>query len=265
MSAEAILAGIAAGGTARLLVIAAHPDDETIGLGALLCRNPDSAVLHVTDGAPRDGRDAARHGFASVEDYALARRREALAALAIAGIPEERVLTLGIADQQTTLHLVPVAHRLTEAIHALRPDIVVTHAYEGGHPDHDAVAFAVRAALRALRSPPPLAEMTGYHAGPRGLEAGRFLPPEERAFAFPLGQEEAAKRRMLDAYATQRAVLSAFPLRTEWLRPAPEADFAQPPHPGTLFYEGHDWNMDGAMFRALAAAAQQGLGPMPWR
>jgi LmbE family N-acetylglucosaminyl deacetylase len=244
-----------------VLVVAAHPDDETIGLGALLARLRDATVLHVTDGAPRDGRDTAQHGFATREAYAAARRVEALAALAIAGIGADRAPVLGIADQEASLHLVPATHRIAELVEARRPGLVVTHAYEGGHPDHDAVAFAVRAALRLLPDPPPLAEMTGYHAGPDGIVAGRFLPPEGDVVAFQLDVAgEATKRAMLDCFVTQRAVLAAFPTCAELLRAAPPADFTRPPHAGTLFYERFPWGMDFTRFRAVARAALDGLG-----
>ena len=262
MNTGEILSRLAHGeaGGISVLVIAAHPDDETIGLGALLQRLPRATVLHVTDGAPRDGRDVALHGFASVAAYADARRAEALAALAIAGIPEDRALTLGIPDQEAALHMVPVAHRIAEALRKAKPELVVTHAYEGGHPDHDAVAFAVRAALQ-MAGVRPFAEMTGYHAGPQGIELGRFLPPEDEAIAFPLTPESAAaKQRMVGCFASQRAVLAAFPIADELLRPAPPADFTQPPHPGRLFYEHFAWGMHGTRFRILAAAARDGLG-----
>jgi LmbE family N-acetylglucosaminyl deacetylase len=261
VSARDLLARLSLGESHMpVLVVVAHPDDETIGLGALLCRLPDATVLHVTDGAPRNGLDAARHGFASVAAYAGARRTEALAALAIAGIPEERALTLGVPDQEATLHMVPVARRIAEAVRTCKPELVVTQAYEGGHPDHDAVAFATHTAL-AIGPPRPLVEMTGYHAGPEHIQVGRFLPPDTDIVAFALSAESArAKRRMVDCYVTQRDVLAQFPLTTELLRPAPPADFTRAPHSGILFYERFDWGMDGARFRVLAAAARDGLG-----
>ncbi len=63
------------------MIVVAHPDDETIGMGAQLCRLRDTLQLQVTDGAPRDGCDAAAHGFANIAEYAFARRVELRAAL----------------------------------------------------------------------------------------------------------------------------------------------------------------------------------------
>lgn len=71
---------------ARVAVVGAHPDDETIGAGAQLARLRRLTLVHVTDGAPRNGRDAAAAGFADPRAYAEARRAELDAALA-AGAP----------------------------------------------------------------------------------------------------------------------------------------------------------------------------------
>src|SRR5215211_5154219 len=81
---------------ARVLVVAAHPDDEVIGLGAQLSSLPGPIILHVTNGAPRDGRDVAMHGFPDCATYAAARRKELLAALALAGLPSDAAHSLGV-------------------------------------------------------------------------------------------------------------------------------------------------------------------------
>src|SRR5690242_7329714 len=48
--------------TRRVLVVVAHPDDEAIGAGALLCGIPEATIVHVTDGAPADPGYAQRKG-----------------------------------------------------------------------------------------------------------------------------------------------------------------------------------------------------------
>jgi len=55
---------------------------------------------------------------------------------------------------------------------------VVTHPYEGGHPDHDAAAFVtcMRCGSRGKRETPLLAmEMTSYHGVGGKLTVGAFL------------------------------------------------------------------------------------------
>ena len=57
-------------------VVVAHPDDETIAIGGQLARMRGVKIVHVTDGAPADMKDAEANGFSRREDYAAARRRD---------------------------------------------------------------------------------------------------------------------------------------------------------------------------------------------
>jgi LmbE family N-acetylglucosaminyl deacetylase len=248
----------------RLAVVAAHPDDETIGAGALLARRGFvDALIHVTDGAPRDMRDAAAHGFATREDYADARRGELDAALAAGGIAARRRVALGAADQEASLQLAPLARRLAGLLAEIRPQLVLTHAYEGGHPDHDAAAFVVHAACGLLGDAAPLiGEMASYHAAGGVFVAGEFLPDAEvEPTVLALDERECAlKHRLFECFATQRAVLAAFPVGVERFRPAPPCRFDRPPHAGAPYYEGFSWGMTGARWRELAASALVELG-----
>jgi LmbE family N-acetylglucosaminyl deacetylase len=128
-------------------VVVAHPDDEVIAAGARLPLLCNVSIVHVTDGAPRAMQDARAAGHATRDAYARARRGEAEAALALAGIPPRRLFALGIADQEASFRLAGLARRLARLLRERTMGVVLTHAYEGGHPDHDATAlpFMVRA------------------------------------------------------------------------------------------------------------------------
>jgi LmbE family N-acetylglucosaminyl deacetylase len=249
------------------LVLAAHPDDEVIGAGARLPRLRGAALFaHVTDGAPVDDKDARANGFASREEYARARRRELMAALSLAGLDESSTRELGLVDQEASLRLASLAGRVAHLLHELRPSLLLTHPYEGGHPDHDATAFAAHAACRLLERAgepaPALVEMTSYHNGPGGIQPGVFLPAagcEETSLVLS-NAERAFKQRLLECFPTQRQTLQYFSTDVEKFRRAPRYDFTRPPHDGTLFYEQFSWGMTGHRFRALAGAAMHELG-----
>jgi N-acetylglucosamine malate deacetylase 2 len=250
-------------GMGPVAVIAAHPDDETIGVGAQLARFPDVHLIHVTDGAPRNGRDASAFGFDSPQSYARARRAELRAAMALASIGPERLGWAGFVDQEASLDLAALARRLAEMLGALRPKIVLTHAYEGGHQDHDATAFGVHAACALLGSAAPeVREFTSYHAGNGGMEVGKFLAPgnTEQCRVVRLSEpERALKRRMMESFQSQQHMLRLFPVDVERLRKSPRYDFTAAPHPGPLYYEQFDWNMDGRRWRMLAGQALESL------
>jgi hypothetical protein len=72
-------------------------------------------------------------------------------------------------------------------------------------------------------------------------------------------QEQALKREMLDAFASQREVLRPFGIDRERFAIAPRSDFLQAPHPGTLHYERYDWGITGLEWRRQASTALQQL------
>lgn len=247
------------------MIAVAHPDDETIGIGAQLCRFCDALLVHATDGTPRDGHDAAAHGFATLADYADARRRELADALAAGGAAGIRREVLGIADQQACRSLLALTRRIAGLLQREHPAAILTHAYEGGHPDHDAVCFAVHAACRslALAAPPAIIEMALYHACGGEFATGVFLPAATPVTTLPLtAAERARKSRMLDCFRSQRAVLAPFDRAVERVRPAPDYDFTRPPHDGALHYERLGWGITGADWRRAAVACLDALG---WR
>jgi LmbE family N-acetylglucosaminyl deacetylase len=247
----------------RITIVAAHPDDETIGLGAQLYRFSDALLVHVTDGAPRDGQDARHHGFATRADYASARQGELAAALIAGEVTGVRTAELGIPDKEASLDLVGLSRELAERLRLERPAAILTHAYEGGHPDHDATAFAVHAVCRGLSTEerPAIIEMPLYHACDGHMVTNRFLPAHSRELTLRLGEaDRRRKRRMVDCFCTQSELLCRFELDPERFRPAPAYDFRAPPHSGALLYEMFGWGISGAQWRLRAKEALDVLG-----
>ena len=241
----------------RIAVLAAHPDDETIGASSLLARFPESAVIYLTDGAPRDSKLWSPGFRGTREEYASLRRAEAERALGIPGISARQIHWLGAVDQETIFSAAGLARSLAEVLARLQPDVLITHPYEGGHPDHDSAAVIARiaAAQGDPEQTPSLVEMTSYHARNCQCVTGEFLHlRRERAEVCidlsPADRER--KRNMFSAYASQKLVLSSFGTDRERFRKAPDYDFSRPPHEGKLWYECMGWAMTGEQWRVLA-------------
>src|ERR1700751_369792 len=78
-----IAASMKAVSVPRTLLIAAPPDDETIGAAIRISRTPGIRIVHVTEGSPDNPADAIAAGFSTREAYAAARHQETLRALAL--------------------------------------------------------------------------------------------------------------------------------------------------------------------------------------
>lgn len=246
-----------------IAIVAAHPDDEVLGLGGRIAELGALTLVHLTDGAPRDMRDARSAGFETREAYARARAVELDRALTVAGARVERRVALGVADQETLFRLEPIARELIPVLAGVQ--CVITHPYEGGHPDHDAAAFAVAAACARLahsmgRAPRRL-EFPSYHAVGETVWRGVFWDDRARpetAFELDSTQRE-RKRAALAEFASQRAVVAEFPIAIERVRSAPEYDFTCPPPPGAVLYDRLDWGIDSGEWRCEAARALAAL------
>jgi N-acetylglucosamine malate deacetylase 2 len=247
------------------MVVVAHPDDETIALGARLSRFKTARFIHVTDGAPRNQFDSSSHGFRNLDEYREARRRELHRALGLAEIPNDRLLCFGIPDQEVGFHLDEITRSLACLVEHWQPEVIVSHPYEGGHPDHDACAFAVHraAAIAAIERERSVLIVEGafYHLAANGIRTESFLPSaqEVEQVAYCLNPEEQRRKRdLLACFATQRETLKLFPLVTERFRTAPQYDFSSPPQQPTL-YDQRDWGMTSARFCGLVREAEQSL------
>lgn len=125
----------------NILCIAAHPDDETLGVGGAIARHVkdgDSvSVLILTDGV------SARHGETSLQEKA------ALKACATLGVADVRFARLP--DQRIDqLPLIEVIRPIELCICELRPHTVYTHHRGDANQDHRTVFGATLVAARPV-------------------------------------------------------------------------------------------------------------------
>jgi N-acetylglucosamine malate deacetylase 2 len=258
---------------ASVLLIVSHPDDETLGCSHLLLRRPlECAVLYTTDGAPLERRFWAQAGAASREEYAHARRRELLAAMDVLGIVPQQIRVLPHGDRELARNLAALVREIGEAIAALRPRLIYTHAFEGGHPDHDSTSYAVARAVQLAGRKSPnaealeLREFTGYHARDGEFHSGAFLQDAGSVNADGDGEtvalsaaEQQRKRAALDCYQSQQRVIKRFALSPEQWRVAPAYDFGRRPHHEALYYEIREMGYRFEDFRELVREADAAL------
>jgi len=184
------------------------------------------------------------------------------AAAAIAGIKPDVCHLIGVPDQSSPYRLVEIASRLADLFEAHEIGTVFTHAFEGGHPDHDSTAFAVRAAAHLLTRrnlPPPIIyEFPLYRMNQGRRVFQEFIPAEEVEYTIALDDETAEmKQRMLAAHLTQRRVIGSFTAKTERFRLASPTDFRE--LPGEVLYSQYEWGLRPAEWPELVEKASREL------
>ena len=132
----------------RILVLAAHPDDEVLGAGGTLALNSGAAeairIWIATDGTAQEGAETEE-----TSSYATHRREEADRAARILGLEPPRFAGLpdrGLASRESEL-----AGLVADELAAFGPDLVLCPSPVEIHPDHRALAETVWGLLSASR------------------------------------------------------------------------------------------------------------------
>lgn len=127
----------------KVLVFAAHPDDEVIGCGGLLRKLADQGA-EITVAIVTGGGTGVSPSFTHLEDITVDRKSESEITSEILGISE--LLFLGHRTQEVT-NDVATFHQFIALIRKTQPDLVLTHATHDKHRDHRAIADISREAV----------------------------------------------------------------------------------------------------------------------
>ena len=183
----------------RVVVVAPHPDDEVLGVGATLAEwataGTPIVIVGVTDG------EASHPGSLTVTPPELAMRRadERVRALGLLGIDPAAVVRLGLPDGGVDAGT--VAGALTAV---LRPgDICLAPVERDGHPDHDATAVAATVAARHAGVPRWAYPVWLWHWADPG---SGFFAGARRVVAADAARR--AKLAAIDCFTTQITALS---------------------------------------------------------
>jgi len=222
----------------RVLVVAPHPDDESIATGGVLqaARTAGAArrVLLVTDGdnnpwPQRWVEKRWRIGAAARARWGARRRAEALSALAMLGVDNADVICFGWPDLGLTGALMSgnpdAIGPLSVQIAAFAPTHLFLPALDDRHPDHSALHVLVRLALSRCAEVRPSLYSFGVH--------GTVDPRDMVALTLSEGQRE-TKAAAIQQHTTQmqlsRRRFVAYAKRREPFRQVPQVELPDAAH-----------------------------------
>lgn len=193
-----------------LLVVAPHPDDETLGCGARI-------LAATAAGAPVTVLVLTRGEGSHPEDFdtdtlVRVRRDELLEAMARLGVPESAVVQLDHPDGHLDQHEAELTEAVRQLVDSLCPDDVCVTAADEPHPDHATASRAVRRALSLAAHQPRLLEypvwlwstwpLSRQH-GPTTVVRALLLAASRRVERVSVAPVRDLKRAALEAYASQ--------------------------------------------------------------
>lgn len=192
-----------------MLVILAHPDDETFGCGGTIALHSRAGanITYVCATLGEMGRNMGNPIMANRETLPKLRERELRESCRILGIDDLRLL--GLRDK--TVEFVDpelLAERLRAIIREVKPSFIITFYPEYAvHPDHNAIGAATVRAVAGL----PVSERPPLYCHAFGAKAGELGPPD---IAVDITDVQDIKMAAIDAHRSQSALmLSTFEQR----------------------------------------------------
>lgn len=208
----------------RVLVVTAHPDDESWLAGSTIRRLASAGhQVFVLTFTPGDNAWLVRIGHVTRRTMQQVRRRELQAACRLLGITACTILEFrdGHLDR---VSLPRLARPLLDALERRRPNVVLTFAPDGisGHADHRTVRHVVSQVVRRRKLPVPVFEFT-YPARLKRRFGFRFLGRKKLLKIRTTPASRKAKLRAIEIHSSQPKTVD----RLHALTPSQLRDFLE--------------------------------------
>jgi LmbE family N-acetylglucosaminyl deacetylase len=173
---------------ARVLVISAHPDDETMAAGGTIAmyaeQGDDVYVLEATRGEGGEVGDPPLTDLAHLGEYREGELRQALAILGVRDVfflpYVDPHMEIDGEAQRIDVPMEEFVAAITGYLRQIQPDVVLTHGTNGeyGHPQHIYTFQAARLALAAYGKPVTLLTWGAWYPN---AEQPEMLNHDDRA------------------------------------------------------------------------------------
>ncbi len=181
LNAERDLPELDISGCHEIVVVAPHPDDETLGFGATATMLSEFGVRVLVVSVSDGGASHPTHSLSQRHQLEQTRRAELHRAVGILGLPAP--VSIGLPDGELVTHEDQLADLLTEILATRPPATWCAATWRGdGHPDHEAVGRAAAAATQRTGATLVEYPVWMWH----WAQPGDPAVPWDRAHAVPL-------------------------------------------------------------------------------
>jgi LmbE family N-acetylglucosaminyl deacetylase len=199
--------------TRSCVVLAPHPDDETLGCGATIMRKL-AAGTPVQVVIATDGRHSVRSSKLSADALVEIREEEARRAGAILGLSRENIAFLRFEDGRLADHRRLLRDRLADILDVMNPEEIFVSSIIDTHPDHRVLAELARQLVQTHRDRVPvLYEYPIWFWDPRILRIRHLLELHTRIVRTE--EFRIRKRQAIAAYCSQVMNLTG---EAEWTK-----------------------------------------------
>lgn len=218
----------------NILILAAHPDDEIVGLSVFIKKKNKLGcnifILFLTNGLiSKDSRwfwDKGLH-----DKYLKERMSELLKSMKYHSIKKFQVQD--IPSRTIKENINQSYKKVLITIKENNIDTIFTPAYEGGHQDHDVINYISSNFLEKYN----VYEYAEYNFHGKKIRSNTFFDLIGNEILIKLNSEEKLfKKRAMKIYDSEKKNLSYIKLNQESYRPLRNYDYSLPPHKGVLFY-----------------------------
>jgi LmbE family N-acetylglucosaminyl deacetylase len=197
--------------TRSCLVLAPHPDDETLGCGATIMRKL-AAGSHVEVVIASDGRHSQHSDKLSADALAELREEEAGRAGSVLGLRREDIVFLRFEDGRLADNRQPLRDQLLPILERTKPDEIFVSSIIDTHPDHRVLAELGRELAQPGRNGSPiLYEYPIWFWDPR-----RWRISELAGLRIRVVRTEGFLGRKSEAVAAYRSQLTNLTGETRW-------------------------------------------------
>lgn len=187
----------------KVLLICAHPDDESISCGGtvskLIASGTEVVLVMITKGST--GID--HTGNYNSESITMIRKKELLSAAKILGIERIRFLDKKC---QEVVYNAELMRQIVDIIRSEKPNLVITHTQHEKHNDHKEISkTVVQAAWKAQEAIMPELGESHRVADVWGFECVDILPRTD--YVVDISKSMKIKLRALEAYKSQENVI----------------------------------------------------------